>query len=328
LTKALRFYLQGNSSTQINLSKSLLQRGWESSRFAWQADFNHKHLDFNEEAAQCLEFKHSLAKLVHQNCPQCMMTTYDINDDNWPEIVHQLAKEYYQNHDEQANLQWILKPSLLNNGQHIRIFQRLSDIERHFSQHNRLGGEHVLQRYINKPQLLRDDRKYSIRLFMVLTNYTGAFLYHQGYFNVALHPYTAADFNDLRPHLTNEHLSHEEANVIQIPANRFAHFSELFSQITILTRDVVNALRLHYPEAFRDDKRRQFALFGVDAMVDSTGRAWLLEFNHGPCFPVDENHPLQKHVYNDFWKEVVDNFVIPIGRQIPDYPVNENFVAL
>lgn len=322
-----RFHLRGASPTQINLSRYLLERGWSSSHFAWQAHFSTKHLNFSEEAAQCLEFKHLLARLVNQYCPHCMMTTYTINDDNWPAVINTLAKEFYQT-TKQVPLQWILKPSLLNNGQHIKVFQNIDEIEAHFSQPNRLGGEHVLQRYINKPHLLRDERKYSIRLFLVVTNYSDAFLYHQGYFNVAMHQYTPTQFTDLRPHLTNEHLSHDEANVIQIPSDRFAHFPELFEQIKSLTSEVIKGLRQQFPQAFVTRKTRQFALFGVDAMVDSTGRAWLLEFNHGPCFPTDDEHPLQKYLYRDFWQALIDNFVMPIAHGSVGFMPDGSFVGI
>lgn len=327
MTKTLHFYLRGSSPAQINLSQYLVKQGWKSSRFAWQADFSNKNLHFNEDAAQCLEFKHLLAALVNAHCPHSMMTTYRINDHNWPNVIHQLATEYYSSTNEYPNLQWILKPSLLNNGQQIKIFQNLNDIAHHFSQTNRLGGEHVLQRYITKPHLLRDDRKYSIRLFVVLTNYAGAYLYNQGYFNVSLHQYSANNLADLRPHLTNEHLSEDESNVIQIPANRFAQFPELFEQIKSLSAEVIQALKDQFPQAFTFHKLKQFDLFGVDAMVDSTGRAWLLEFNHRPCFPLDDDHPLQKHVYSDFWQAVIHQFVLPIAQGTATHPT-ESFVSL
>ncbi len=44
-------------------------------------------------------------------------------------------------------------------------------------------------------------------MFVVMTNYAGAFLYPEGYLNVAQNPYQQDDYSDLRSHLTNEHLA-------------------------------------------------------------------------------------------------------------------------
>ena len=47
-------------------------------------------------------------------------------------------------------------------------------------------------------------------------------------------------------------------------------------------------------------------------MLDETGRLWLLECNHGPCFPKLDEHPLQAPLYHRFWRELINMFVAPI----------------
>ena len=47
-------------------------------------------------------------------------------------------------------------------------------------------------------------------------------------------------------------------------------------------------------------------------MCDDRDHMWLLEANHGPCFPIEPHHPLQETLYQDFWKAVVAQFVLPI----------------
>lgn len=317
--KARHFYLPGKDSpTAYNLSVSLQARGWLPAISQQQADFGETNLDFHEAAACCLEYKHLLAQLVAQACPQVMPITYCINDHNWRQVLGQLADDYYRKDSQYCNqidnLTWILKPALLNNGQAIRIFQNLNDLAQHFASSKRLGGEHVLQQYIGNPHLLRDHRKYSIRHFMVLTNFAGAFLYPQGYFNVSMHPYAGNDVTDLKSHLTNEHLYGNEPNVIQIPTARFELHGSLYPQIKDILQLLVTALQQRFPEAFVPEKQRTIALFGIDFMVDASGRVWLLEANHGPCFPVEENHPLQSYLYQDFWQALTDYFVLPVAN--------------
>lgn len=328
-----RFCLrQSRSPTYLNVAKHLQNKGFRYTRFNWLSNFNEKNFQFNSIAAESLEFKHLLAQLVAQHCSHIMPETYCIHDQNWPLILNQLTEKYYLKRndllDHVEDLVWILKPSLLNNGQHIHIFQRLSQLEQHFISSRRLGGEHVLQRYITHPHLLR-GHKYSIRMFVIITNYAGAHLYPHGYFNVAQHPYQASDFNDLRPHLTNEHLEENESNVIQIPTQKFDFFPEIFQQIQSIITDTVNGLKQLHPNAFYCEKQRTVAIFGFDFSVDMDKRVWLLEANHGPCFPCSDDHPLQAFLYDDFWQAFISSFAQPIMmRQSTEHIRYQSFMPI
>lgn len=317
-----RFYLRESlSPTYSNLARYLQEQGWHHTRFSGLADFGEQNFQFDQPAAECLEFKHLLAQLVAQYCPQVMLPTYCINDENWPWVLNQIAHKYYQHAVEQGNhLAWILKPALLNNGQHIKIFQSLNQLEQHYLSANRLGGAHVLQQYLMQPHLLQGPKmghKYSIRMFVVLTNYAGAYLYPNGYFNVGLHPYQTNDFTDLRPHLTNEHLHEDERNVVQIMTQQYDLFKPFYPKIKAIVSSVINGLHQLHPQAFRDQKQPELAIFGFDFIVDSDLQVWLLEANHAPCFPMNDEHPLQKSLYSDFWQAVISSFVIPIAMKQP-----------
>lgn len=308
----LRFYLKKNQSpTYYNLSRHLKAQGWSSTRFSWRADFSHQNFQYYTLAAECLEFKHLLAQLVAQHCPDVMPTTYSINDENWPFVLNQATEKH-------PHLIWILKPALLNNGQHIKIFQNLDQVKQHYRSSNRLGGEHVLQEYITNPHLLKGPEKghkYSIRMFAILTNYAGAYLYPKGYFNVALRSYEENEFISLSAHLTNEHLKEDVFNVVQVPTEQYDLFKPLYPKIKTILDNVINGLKESYPDAFLLKKKRTLAIFGFDFIVDHEQRVWLLEANHGPCFPTDNGHPLQKKVYEDFWEAVIANFILPIAMR-------------
>ncbi len=76
---------------------------------------------------------------------------------------------------------------------------------------------------------------------------------------------------------------------------------------------LMKALEQAHPEAFVSNAYRTLAIFGFDFLVDAKGRIWLLEANHGPCFPTSENHPLTNYLYDDFWKAFINEFVLPIA---------------
>lgn len=324
-SQSYRFCLeQLKSPTYANLCRYLHEQHWYKTQIIWRAHFSEQNFQFDASAAECLEYKDLLAHLIDLYCPQVMPTTFCINDRNWSLILNQIAAEFYlkntQVMDEIENLVWILKPAQLNNGQHIKIFQRLSQLEQHYLSAKRLGGPHIVQQYCTNPHLLQgpaQGHKYSIRMFVVLTNYAGAYLYPEGYFNVALNPYLANQFTDLNSHLTNEHLEEGKRNVVQVPTKQYGLFAALYPQIKSIVSSVVSALKQSHPQAFIAQKERRLALFGFDFMVDATERVWLLEANHGPCFPVSDEHPLQEKVYYGFWQALISNFVLPIAMNQP-----------
>lgn len=318
-----RFCLRAaQSPTYYNLCHFLQEQGWKSTRFNCLSDFNETHFQYNAVIAERLEFKHLLAELVAQYCPEVMPLTYRINDENWSLILSHIAEDHYQQQgailDQIDSLAWILKPALLNNGQHIKIFQKLSQIEDHFLQSNRLGGEHVLQSYLMKPYLLkgpREGHKFSIRMFVVLTHVGDAYLYPQGYFNIGLQPYSHNEFSDMRPHLTNEHLHEDARNVVQIPTEQYDFFKAYYPQIKDHIARVMRGLKSFYSKEISLEKQPKLAIFGFDFMIDNAGSVWLLEANNAPCFPTSKDHPLQSSVYAPFWRAFIDKFVLPIATK-------------
>ncbi len=317
-------FTQLQSPTVQNVCKTLQERGWQQTRFQSLAHFSEKNFEFNLEAAECLEFKHLLAQLVAAVSPPIMPMTFCINDQNWQTVLNQVADQFYRRDphilDQVDDLVWLLKPATLNNGQNIKIMQRLSQLEQHYLSSDRIGGEHVLQQYMTHPHLLKGPEfghKYSIRMFVVLTNYAGAYLFPRGYCNIALHPYESTEFTDLRAHLTNEHLNDHERNVVQIPTENYELLKPFYPQIKSIVTATIHQLNDHYPQAFICKKTPALAIFGFDFMVDSDERVWLIEANHGPCFPTADDHPLQNTFYHHFWQAFCQSFVLPIGSKQP-----------
>lgn len=314
-----RYFLRKNRSpTYYNLAKYLSEKNWRSTIMPFFANFSEKNLDYNHEIANQLEFKNKLAELAQTYCPDIIPETKLINDQNYPFILKKIQKD--NSSYLLSNKIWILKPALLNNGQHIKIFNNIENIKTHFLSTKRMGGEHVLQEYIASPHLLKgpknEGHKYSIRMFMVLTNYDGAFLYPNGYFNIAVTPYNASNFDNLTSHITNEHLQEGRVNVIQIPTFRYDLFKPLYPALKHILTRIISGLLIKYPDMYiSDTKSRKLAIFGMDFMVDANQKIWLIEANHAPCFPITADHDLQNSLYADFWRAMIENFVLPIGKK-------------
>jgi len=286
------------SPTFIQLSKYLLEAGWQSSV---PANLSFANFDFDKAITETLEFKHLLGNFLPSDIHP---STFYIDEHNWQQVLNSVPDQT-----------WILKPSLLNNGQHIHLFPNTLAVWQHYLTSNRMGGPHVLQTYLEDPHLLKGPErghKYSLRMFWVLTSRGEAFLYPHGYFNVALKPYEKGSFSQLGCHLTNEHLSHDTYNVVQIPTYQYDLFKPFFPQIQEILDRVLRRLNERFASAFEPLNDIRFALFGVDFMVDARERVWLIEMNHGPCFPVGDEHPLQQKVYRDFWQSLIHDLIEPI----------------
>jgi hypothetical protein len=297
------FYFKSTASpTPFNLDKHLTKGAWRHDQPGLFSDVN---LMLNPNATIVLEEKHRLAALAQQYAPSTMPMTLCLEEHTALNIINELN----------YNGPWILKPALLNNGEGIHIFENNTALLAHYQQTKRYGGPHVLQRYIHNPHLLQ-GHKYSLRMFCVITNYNGAYLYPKGYFNVAKEAYAPTQFKNLNAHLTNEHLNHESgANNWQIPSDRCPNFEVISQQIHQLSKDIMYAAQQYSPSIFEPHHHSNaFSLFGFDFMVDADMRTWLLEINHGPCFPKEDTHPLQRHLYNDFWRDIISDFVTPISR--------------
>ena len=302
------YFKNRDRPTHYNLSKHLQRRGY---CFQFPGDINDSHLEFHAELCRWLEYKHLLSQLTQRYCPEVMPKTWTINDQNHQAVLKGLQTQRFF---EKGNL-LILKPSLLNNGEGIRLIKSCERLRQHYSGAHRYGGDHVLQQYVLHPHLLQ-GHKYTIRMFVVITNCMGSYIYPHGYFNVARSRYESQKFDRLDCHLTNEHLHvNGTGQHWQIPTDRHPCFDQVYLGLRQIAVKITQGLSLLHPRVFSQGCHSPaMGLFGFDYIIDASLRPWLLEVNHFPCFPVDDNHLLQVPLYNSFWDKLVDSILEPMVK--------------
>lgn len=299
------FHFSLNDPTRVNLRRQFLLNGYIEVDDAVKADFSDANIGVNDSALQILEYKHLLAQLLPNNNYSFIPLTFSINDINFPTVLAMLQQEY-----NNSDWLWIYKPSTMNNGEHIKLFADINEIIVHYQTMQRLGGDFVIQRYIDNPHLL-DGHKYTLRLYVILSNYAGYQLYQHGYYNIGLQKYPGKnDFNNLGAHLTNEHLTEPLPNVIQMPTSKVPTFHLLMPQITSIVDQSILAFAKAAPHYFAPSTRKAFDILGFDFLVDDNLKLWLLEINHGPWFPTTEPHILQSHLFDGFWRFVVEKLEV------------------
>ena len=165
-------------------------------------------------------------------------------------------------------------------------------------------------------------------MFVIITNFTGVYLFQNGYFNVGRKPYDTNNFSDFSVHLTNEHLNAEQApNIWQIPTTRCPNFEVIYNKMQSIITKVIRALNSEAPTLFTDHATaKAFSLFGFDFILDETLKLWLLEVNHAPCFPKDEQHILQHHLYDQFWETLFTEFIKPITDKNNQHIIQSNLL--
>lgn len=321
MVKPTFYFFSYVPAIRYHISRCLKERGWVEASNGASADFGDRHLSLNDEVSKNLEYKHLLAKLTEKIAPPVMPLTYPINDENADSVLAKIIYEHYlpdnQYQTTIPGLQWILKPSMLNNGDEIRLFNNIEEVKKHYASSKRLGGEHVLQQFISDPALI-DGRKYTYRLHVVATNYAGVFMYDQGYINISALPYSKENnFASRKMVITNYVLDGVLSHIEQRTTTLLPDFAETYQQMYHIIRQVMQALLAKQPDYLKPQATPIFEIFGFDFTKDASGKLWLLEINQGPDMPTFEDNPLKAGLWQRFWQDIIEEFVIPCAQKVP-----------
>ena len=146
--------------TRCGIARALLSQGFLSVSCSAKAGFSDKNIASNLPFASILEQKHLMTEFINRHCHKIIPLSYRINDYNFRYVINRISKqEYVKNFFFRHGSRWILKPALLNNGEHIHLMNSLQEVKEHYHQNNRMGGEHVLQKYHN-PHIIKFQIQY------------------------------------------------------------------------------------------------------------------------------------------------------------------------
>lgn len=325
------YFFSYRTAIRYHLSKRLALRGWKEAANEESATLKDENLTLNDDVSKHFEYKHLLANLIQKHCPEVMPATYWINDENYSDVLAKANYEHYYSegkfHSQKPNVKWILKPSTQNNGDNIKLFDSIEEVRQYYAQPHRLGGDHVLQQYLSEPDLI-DGRKYTFRLPVVLSNFAGAFIYREGYVNISGVPFDLSEGLKIRKmHITNYVLDGVLSNIEQRSTHTLPNFDNTFLQMQEIVTQCVRALLKEYPSYLQGSPKR-FEIFGFDFAMDKHNRVWLLEINQGPDAPTFEENPMNAILWEKFWQNIIDDFVIPSTLETPPKNNYRDFAKL
>lgn len=186
---------------------------------------------------------------------------------------------------------WIVKPANLNQGRGIEIFNSKSSIMK-FISYQLPHSLWVVQKYLERP-LLYKNRKFDIRLWVLVKDDYEIFLYKKSYVRTSSADYLLNE--DKSTHLTNNCFQvkcdtyglHEEGNIISL--------EDLENYIKETKHKDYNLNTHFFPYAkshvidtiiagkkYLEINKGSFELFGFDLMIDEDLRVWLIECNTNP----------------------------------------------
>ena len=230
---------------------------------------------------------------------------------------------------------WIVKPALLNRGRGIQVFGSATKVEA-FLRTKKPNNHWVVQKYIERP-LLVGGRKFDIRLLVLATSDLGSrerqhYMYRDSYVRTSSIVYepTGDRTADRCMHLVNDAVqstfesygTYEDSNKLSLPELQ-AIFDgqplEESGKILSVQDDLWPAMKATVQQVFSCASQLftpappgggMFELFGLDFMIDASGKALLIEVNTQPALG-RHGHVLQEMIPR-MLEETIQKAVDPI----------------
>lgn len=218
--------------------------------------------------------------------------------------------------DNSPAARWLLKPANTSAGSGIRLLADPRDLP--------ARGVWLVQEYVADPYLWR-GRKFHLRLFMLVTGLAPPviYLYREGQVLGASRPYRGADrdLDDPYVHLTNFDIQHRRGDVpdseyvagLPALADWMAGRGDDFDTVWRSIRGIVVKIMSIIGPKIRPITEAQvpgrwncFGLFGLDVLLDSRLKPWLLECNLSPslAFYAPDRRALYGRLVSDMFRLV------------------------
>lgn len=240
---------------------------------------------------------------------------------------------------EKGDSTWILKPSMSDKGQGIRLFRLVEQLQAIFDSFEKDGENEddenedvegkadengvivsqlrhfVVQKYLDNPLLLEkyDNRKFHLRTYVVCVGNLSVFVYRNILCLFADSPYKPPNHDgtavSMEGHLTNTCIQGETPLVVPFWDLEHNEKDAIFDQVKQVTADLfkaaVNVDRMNFQPL-----ENAIEFYGVDFLVDSHNSVSLLEVNAYPDFKQTGDD--LKSIIDTLFDQTLSNLVGPL----------------
>lgn len=280
------------------------------------------HFEFHTELSNKISLYRNLSKYCKKNSIDLKLIVPDTF------IFETKLHNYRQSLDLfRKNLEltgktvWILKPSSLNRGRGIEVFNSLEKFDEICSSFDD-SINFVVQQYIENP-LLFNKRKFDIRMWVLINHDNSVYVFKQGYIRTSSECFSL--FNNLDNkfvHLTNNAVQKESKSYgrfesgnqvsfkefeIYLMKEKGKDFNEILEEILKLIEISVLAVKNKLNPRGRNFC---FEIFGYDFIIDDQCKPWLIEVNTNPCLELSS--PLLAQLIPRMIEEAFDLAIDPL----------------
>lgn len=257
------------------------------------------------------------------------VTSMDFFPDTYlmPQDYHRLIADAHAN----PHWRWIRKPRNSARGKGIQVIRDLGSVP--------LGERWMVQRYLDSPHVF-DGHKYVLRLYVLISSVLPlrAYLFEEGSVKLASARYDLNDLGNVYSHLTNPDINatntESDSPVVFLSHATYrewlraqGHDDEaLFARLRELVTLTIAAARetmLQRTQAIDADTTGCYELLGLDCLVDSDLKPWILECNLSPslevCAAPEDGGDVEEHMK----RRLVADMVRLLGIDQPDDPSSE-----
>lgn len=298
--------------------------------------------------------KHYLANLVHQYVAKnpslilkrALPETFQLELD-YAEFLDDSLDESYELRQaiEQGNKTWILKPSMSDKGQGIRLFKNIDQLQAIFDsfeeeqENDALSNTQlddsddrgviisqlrhfIIQEYKDKPLLLShyENRKFHLRTYVVCSGSLKVFLFKDILTLFAETSYRSPEESssagiDMDGHLTNTCLQDTDSALVvpfwNLKDRSFSHDDKhrVFSEIKQITSELFNAA-VSVDKMNFQPLRNAIEIYGIDYLVNDDLSVSLLEVNAYPDFK-QTGSDLKNKIY-DLFQSTMSQAIAPL----------------
>ena len=243
--------------------------------------------------------------------------------------TYSMPQEYFDFQQaalDKPDARWIQKPRNMSRGRGIEMVQHPETVP--------LDNEWIIQSYLDKPHLW-DNHKYVLRCYILITSVDPLrfYWYHEGSAKLTSEEYDLDNLDNPFIHLTNPDINeHNEAAEVPVMFHSFRVYREWLKEQGIDDEKVFSDLRemlavtvISAREKMRTqsneikaDTSGAYELIGIDCMLDSNYKPWVLECNLSPSLDICSTDANQVAEETNTKKGMVTEIVHMLGLNDPD----------